>query len=54
LPPPFDNKKLVDALFGDDALKNKRNTEAVEVAPGTLVSARVLEYKPAALQPLET
>ena len=54
LPPPFDNKKLVDALFGDDALKNKRNTEAVEVAPGTLVSARVLEHKPAALQPLET
>jgi peptidyl-prolyl cis-trans isomerase D len=53
LPPPFDNKKLVDALFGDDALKNKRNTEAVEVAPGTLVSARVLEHRPAALQPLE-
>jgi peptidyl-prolyl cis-trans isomerase D len=40
-------------LFSDDALKNKRNTEAVEVAPGTLVSARVLEHKAAALQPLE-
>jgi peptidyl-prolyl cis-trans isomerase D len=53
LPPPFDNKKLGDALFGDDALKNKRNTEAVELASGTLVSARVLEHKPAALQPLE-
>lgn len=53
LPPPFDNKKMGDALFGDDALKNKRNTEAVEVASGTLVSARVLEHKPAALQPLE-
>jgi peptidyl-prolyl cis-trans isomerase D len=50
---PFDNQKLVAALFGDDGLKNKRNTEAVEVAPGTLVSARVLEHKPAALQPLE-
>ena len=50
---PFDNPKLVAALFGDDGLKNKRNTEAVEVAPGTLVSARVLEHKPAALQPLE-
>jgi peptidyl-prolyl cis-trans isomerase D len=52
--PPFDNQKLAAALFSDDGLKNKRNTEAVEVAPGTLVSARVLEYKPAALQPLET
>jgi peptidyl-prolyl cis-trans isomerase D len=40
-------------LFSDDGLKNKRNTEAVEVAPGSLVSARVLEHKPAALQPLE-
>jgi peptidyl-prolyl cis-trans isomerase D len=50
---PFDNAKLVAALFSDDGLKNKRNTEAVEIAPGTLVSARVLEHKPAALQPLE-
>jgi len=53
LPPPFDNPKLAAALFSDDGLKNKRNTEAVEVAPGTLVSARVLEHKPAALQPFE-
>ena len=53
LPPPFDNPKLAAALFSDDGLKNKRNTEAVEVAAGTLVSARVLEHKPAALQPLE-
>jgi len=53
LPPPFDNAKLAAALFSDDGLKNKRNSEAVEVAPGTLVSARVLEHKPAALQPLE-
>ncbi|MDP2826502.1 MAG: SurA N-terminal domain-containing protein [Sulfuritalea sp.] len=51
---PFDNAKLAAALFSDDGLKNKRNTEAVEVAPGTLVSARALEHKPAALQPLDT
>ena len=53
LPAPFDNLKLAAALFSDDGLKNKRNTEAVEIAPGTLVSARVLELKPAALQPLD-
>lgn len=51
--PPFTNPKLLAALFSDDAVKNKRNTEAVEVAPNTLVSARVLDYKPAAVQPLE-
>lgn len=53
LPPPFDNAKLAGALFSDDGLKNRRNTEAVDVAPGTLVSARVLEHKPATLQSLE-
>lgn len=53
LAPPFDNPKLANALFADDAVKNKRNTEAIEVAPGTLVSARVAEYKPAAVQPLD-
>lgn len=47
------NPKLLGALFSDDAIKNKRNTEAVEIAPNTLVSARVLEHRPAALRPLE-
>ncbi|MDP2809441.1 MAG: SurA N-terminal domain-containing protein [Rhodocyclaceae bacterium] len=51
---PFVNAKLMAALFSDDAIKNKRNTEAVEVAPNVLVSARVLEHRPAAMQPLET
>ena len=47
------NAQWPNLFFDTDRLKNKRNTEAVEVAPGTLVSARVLEHKPAALQPLE-
>lgn len=47
------NDKLVSALFSDDAIKNRRNTEAVEVAANTLVAARVLEHKPAELRPLE-
>jgi peptidyl-prolyl cis-trans isomerase D len=50
----LNNPKMIVALFSDDVLKNKRNTEAIEVTPGTLASARLLEYKPAALQPLET
>ena len=49
---PFNNPKLQTALFSADAIKSKHNTEAVEVAPNTLVSARVLEYKASALQPL--
>lgn len=47
---PFATPKLANALFADDAVKNKRNTEAVEVAPSTLVAARIVEHKPAALK----
>lgn len=49
---PYNNAKFLQAIFSDDALKNKRNTEAVEVAPSTLVAGRVVEYKPAAKRPL--
>lgn len=51
---PLGNEKVLNALFGDDAVKNKRNTEAVEVAPNTLVAARIQDYKPASLQPFES
>jgi peptidyl-prolyl cis-trans isomerase D len=50
---PLANEKLLSALFSDDSIKNKRNTEAVEIAPNTLVAARIAEYRPAALQPFE-
>lgn len=49
---PVNNAKFLKAIFSDDALKNKRNTEAVEVAPTTLVAGRVIEFKPAAKRPL--
>jgi peptidyl-prolyl cis-trans isomerase D len=42
------NAKLLAALFSSDAIQNKRNTDAVEVAPSTLVAARVVEHQPAA------
>lgn len=48
------NDKLFAALFSDDVLKNKRNTDAIEVAPNTLVAARVLESRPAELRSLES
>jgi len=47
------NQKLVQAVFSDDVLKNKRNTEAIEVAPGVLVGARIAEHKPSAIQPFD-
>lgn len=50
---PLANAKIMEALFSDDATKNKRNTEAVEVAPNTLLAARVVEYTPAATKPFD-
>jgi len=44
--------KMLQAIFSDDVIKNKRNTDAIEVVPNTLVAARILDYKPAALRPL--
>ncbi len=44
---------VVQALFADDALNKKRNIAAVEVGASTLVSARIVEHRPARLRPLE-
>ncbi|MGW8392373.1 SurA N-terminal domain-containing protein [Pseudoduganella sp. HUAS MS19] len=49
---PFNNAKFLAALFSDDSLKNKRNTEAVEVAPQTLIAGRIVDFKPASKKPL--
>lgn len=51
--PQLNNPKLLQAIFSDEVLKNKRNTEAVEVAPGTLMAARLLEHRPAVMRPFE-
>jgi peptidyl-prolyl cis-trans isomerase D len=50
---PYNNPKFLKALYSDEAIKNKHNTEAVEVAPATLVAGRVVEYKPAGKKPFE-
>lgn len=51
--PLLNNPRLLAAIFSDEALKNKRNTEAIEVAPGTLVAARVGAHQPESVQPFE-
>lgn len=47
------NPKLVQAIFSDDAIGKRRNTAAVEVAPNTLVSARVVNHRPSVVRPLD-
>ena len=50
--PPLNHPRLLDALFSAESLKSKQNTEAIEVAPGVLVAARVVEHRPARVLPL--
>jgi peptidyl-prolyl cis-trans isomerase D len=49
----LNNPKLRQAVFSEDVLKNKRNSQVVEVAPGVLVAARLLEHKPPTVQPFQ-
>lgn len=44
----FKNEKIMNLVFSDEVLKDHRNTEAIEVSPNNLVSARIVAYKPAA------
>jgi len=51
--PLLNNPRLLSGIFSEESTKNRRNTEEVEVAPGVLVAARVVEHKPAAVQPFD-
>jgi peptidyl-prolyl cis-trans isomerase D len=46
------NSKFLGALFGDEAIRNKRNTEAIEIGPNQLASGRVVSYAPARTLPI--
>ena len=48
---PLASPKVIQALFGDEAVKNKRNIEAVQISPGVFVSARVVTFHPAQTLP---
>lgn len=45
--------KLLDAVFGNDNVRNKRNnTDAIEVGPNQLAAAHVTQYQPTRTLPL--
>jgi peptidyl-prolyl cis-trans isomerase D len=49
---PLASEKLLQAVFGNEAVKNKRNTDAVEVGPNQMAAARVVKHEPARTLPL--
>lgn len=50
--PPLNHAAVVRSLFSAESIKSKQNTEAIEVAPGKLVAARVVEHRPSKRKPL--
>lgn len=45
--------RVLQALFSADSLGKKRNSEAIEIGPNVLVSARVLAHYPSVVRPLD-
>lgn len=48
-----DNAKFVAALFAPDSITGKRNTDAIEIAPNTMMAGRIVDYKAAATRPFD-
>lgn len=48
----YNNPKFLKAIFADESITKKHNTEPVEVAPSTLIAGRIVEFKPATKRPL--
>jgi len=44
--------RVIESLFSPESIERRRNTEAIEVASNTLVSARVVEHRPQMVRPL--
>jgi peptidyl-prolyl cis-trans isomerase D len=44
---PLNNPKLLAAIFADDSIVKKHNTQAIDIGDSTLVSAHVTQYTPA-------
>jgi len=48
----YNQPKFLTAIFSDDAIRAKRNTEAIEVGSSVLIAGRVVEHKPVAKIPV--
>jgi peptidyl-prolyl cis-trans isomerase D len=49
--PLLNNPKLLNALFAAESIQDGRNTQAIEVAPNTLVAAHVVAHEPSVARP---
>jgi peptidyl-prolyl cis-trans isomerase D len=50
---PLNQQAVLSALFAPDAIGSRRNIEALDLGANRMVSARVVEHRPAAARPFE-
>ncbi len=50
-PAVLNNPRLLEAVFSPDVVKDRRNSEVVEVAPNTLVAVHLVDHSPASTRP---
>lgn len=53
MPAVLQNAKVQAALFSAASLQNRRNIEAIDLGNGSVISARIIEHKPAATRVFE-
>lgn len=46
------NPRVLQALYSEEVLREKRNSGVIELAPNTLVAVRVVKHEPASVRPL--
>lgn len=51
--PLFNHPGLLEQIFASESAISRRNTEAVEVQPNMLLSARIIEHLPASAMPFD-
>lgn len=49
----LNNPKFLQAVFSDEVITNKHNSEAIEIEPQLLVAARASKYYPATVRPFD-
>ncbi|CAH2909540.1 MAG: Peptidyl-prolyl cis-trans isomerase PpiD (EC [uncultured Paraburkholderia sp.] len=50
---PLNNAKFLAAVFANDSVNARNNTQAIDVGGNTLIAAHVTDYKPAAVPALD-
>ncbi|MCL2297862.1 MAG: SurA N-terminal domain-containing protein [Proteobacteria bacterium] len=47
------NQQLAEAVFSPTSLRDRQNTDAIEIGSDTIISARVVAHKPTTVRPLD-